>query len=405
MKLQKNQIVSLLPGTYLVRDLEKEISQYLNTEEVLILYGARQVGKSSMVLHLAQQLIHKMPIYYYNLDQVDQSDIQSADRLLAALQEDLRSAPQTLLILDEAQRVTNIGLLIKQVYDKKLPLKIILTGSASFAIKSQISEPLTGRKFEFHLTPFTLSEIFRYHQLAPRSTDQPTAQLDQILHDYMLYGGYPNVFFTPDLNLKSKRLTEIVQSYITRDLVALFNISDVSATKKVTSYVADNIGNLLSIDKITSLGGLKRDLVQKILEALELTFVCLTIPPLSTSKMREVAKRPKIYFHDPGLRNAFLGKLDENLLISDLGALFENIIAIQLYSHLVASRLYYWRTINQTEVDFVIKHTKQGILGVETKYQWESNNYPKSLVQFMSQYQAKGMVIDAQSYWKFLELL
>lgn len=405
MKLQKSDIANLLPSSYLKRDLEDEISSAMDSDEVLVLYGARQVGKSSMILHLAQSWIHTMPVYYYNLDDYSNPDLQSADRLVAALQEDLQTSSKTIVILDEAQRLSNVGLLVKQIYDKKLPLKIILTGSASFAIKSHISEPLTGRKFEFHLTPFSLSEIFRFYGVSPQANHQSTQQLAHILHQYMTYGGYPKVFFTASVELKVKRLTEIVQSYISRDLVDLFQIADVAAVKKVTSYIADNIGNLLSVDKITSLGGLKRDLVISIIEALELTFVCLSIPPLSTSKFNEVAKRPKLYFHDPGLRNAFLAKTDEHLLISDLGALFENTIAIQFYAYLSSSQLFYWRTINQTEVDFVIKHPKQGWIGVETKHTWNADNLPKSLERFMSDYQAKGVVIDSRSYWKFLDLL
>jgi len=405
MKLQKSNITALLPSTYLERDLEAELSRLMETEEVLVIYGARQVGKSSMILHLALNWVENTPVYYYSLDDFDNPDLQSPERLLAALQEELEVSPKTILILDEAQRLTNIGLFVKQIYDKKLPLKIILTGSASFAIRSHISEPLTGRKFEYHLTPFTLKEILHYHQVSPQANHKFTRQLEQILRDYMMYGGYPKVFFTSSKELKINRLTEIVQSYITRDLVDLFQITDVTAVKKVTSYIADNIGNLLSVDKITSLGGLKRELVLAIIEALEMTFVCLSIPPLSSSKFSEVAKRPKLYFHDPGLRNAFLAKTDESLIISDLGALFENTIAIQLYSHLLASRLFYWRTINQTEVDFVINHPQQGMVGIETKFNWHSDTLPKSLSRFMSDYQAQGLVIDSGSYWKYLDLL
>lgn len=402
MRLELDTVQNLLPVNYVTREREREISSVLNTDEVIVIYGARQVGKSSLVLNLAKQLISKgSSVHYFTLDEIENADFQSPERLISLLQPDLDSGSRVYLIIDEAQRLENIGLFVKTIYDRKLPLKIILTGSASFSIKSKIQEPLTGRKFEFHLGPFSITEILDYEGINPASISSTNSKLEAILKHFLVFGGYPKVFFSDSTELKTRRLVEIADTYITKDLVELFQITDTVAVRKVTAYIAENIGNLLSIDKITSLGGLKRDLVEKIIHALENIFVSYSLSPLSSDKFKEVAKRPKIYFHDTGLRNAFLRRLDENLLINDLGSLFENTIGNQLVSRYGAEKVNYWRTINQTEVDFVVNREPR-LLAIETKYSWDNNSKPRSLLSLESEYSAEGLVLTKDNYWGYL---
>ena len=400
MKLTKNDIQQRLPKQFIHRTLYQDIQTVMNEDEVIIIYGARQVGKSSLVFKLAEQYANTHPIHYYSLDEVDNPDLQSTDRLIASLQTDIQSHQKVVVIIDEAQRKENVGLFIKTIYDQRLPIKFILTGSASFSIKSSIQEPLTGRKFEFHLSPLSLVEIFNYYHLDYTNTTNITTQLEKVLREYILYGGYPQIFFTPDYQLKKKRLMEIVNTYVHRDLTQLFQIQDTNAVRKVTTYIAENIGNILSVEKITSLGGLKRSLVETIINALTKTFTTYSLPPLSSNAFVEISKRPKLYFHDTGLRNAFLNKLDENLIINDLVSLFENVIGNQLYQQ-HPQTLHYWRNINQTEVDFVYKKNDQ-FHGIETKYTWSSLRKPQSLLRFEKDYQATGAIIHKDNYWKCL---
>ena len=403
MKLTKKDLQQRLPDNYLVRHLQLEIEPLLSEEEVIIIYGARQVGKSSMILNMAADLIDEIPVHYYALDSEIDPDLLNVDRLLSVLAADLHTAAKTVLIIDEAQRLPEIGLFIKDIYDRKLPLKIILSGSASFSIKSKIDEPLTGRKFNFHLSPLTLAEIFDHQSITANQLKKPNSSTDKILDDYLLYGGYPKVYFTPDPDLKLRRLTEIVDSYVKRDMARLFSIENTNSIRKVTTYIAENIGNLLSIDKISLLGGMSRREVEAILLALNKMFITAEIYPLSSSKFKETSKRPKVYFHDPGLRNAFLRKTSEALIISDLGHLFENTIGTQLINSYGIDSVNFWRTINQTEVDFII-NLPSAKVAVETKYTWSSQSKPRALQRFTDEYHAIGMVLDRNNYWEYMRI-
>lgn len=401
MKLHKNEIQRRISEKYIPRLLESTLQQYLDINEVLIVYGARQVGKSTMLLHLAQNLIDTYPVYYYSVDKEIDADLQDTKRLLAVLHDDLQKCEKVYVIIDEAQRIKNISLFVKEIYDQKLPIKFILSGSASFAIKSDVKEPLTGRKFEFFLPPLQLHEIFEYQGITITEETQLTSQLEEILSEYMLYGGYPKIYSTKDPDLKVQRLEEIVDTYITRDMAELFDIEDTNSVRKVTSYVAGNIGNLLSIDKIGTLGGVSRYNTEKILNALEKVFILYKVHPLSNDKFKEVSRSPKMYFSDPGLRNAFIGKTEESLIISDIGHIFENTIGIQLINKYKLKNVNYWRNNNQTEVDFVVSN-KSKLTGYEVKYDWKSEKKPRSLRSFEKRYNAHGVVIDKSSYWRCL---
>lgn len=404
MKLTREKIQALLPKKYLERTLEQEIASLLDTEEILIVYGARQVGKSTMLLSIVSKLIDRYPVHFYSLDELNNPDLQSPRKLVAALQADLDASEKVYLIIDEAQRMSNIGLFIKQMYDMKLPLKIFLTGSASFSIKSDVREPLTGRKFEFHVYPFSLEEICSYKGLDILSATETSGELALVLQDYLLYGGYPQVFFTDDYSLKARRLEEIVTTYVERDFRELFGIENINAVRKVATYITENIGNLISIEKITSLGVLKRSVVENIINALHQTFLSYEIYPLSTNKFTEISRSPKIYFHDTGLRNAFLKKVDENLIINDLGNLFENCIGTQLASKYGSENVHYWRTANMTEVDFVVRKGANVFHGYETKYTWKSDRKPRSLKSFEKNYQASGTILHRNNFFRYVNM-
>jgi hypothetical protein len=401
MKINKAEINKHTNDDYLTRKLETEIKKYIDTPEVLVIYGARQVGKSTMIWNIAKELVNKYPIHYYSVNFEMDPDLLDPDRLISVLASDLDDNEKTILIIDEAQRIKNIGLFIKEIYDRKLPLKIILTGSASFAIKSDLKEPLTGRKFEFQLNPFSIEEIFNYEGIELRKTMSINTKLGKILDNYLVYGGYPQVFFTQNPELKTKRLKEIVNTYINKDLVELFAIDTPNEVRIVTNYIAENIGNLLSIEKISNLGGVTRTRVEKIITALQQTFVVDKIYPYSTDKFKEVSRTPKIYFHDVGLRNAFLDRLDQIKVTSEIGHIFENSILNQLTSQYSIEKIKYWRNINQTEVDFVIED-EGNLHAIETKYSWNSENHPKALTNFVNKYDADGKVISKDNYWEYL---
>jgi len=212
------------------------------------------------------------------------------------------------------------------------------------------------------------------------------------------------------LERKVSKLKEISESYIYKDISDLFNIDNINQVKIVTSYLAENIGNLLSKDNISKVGQLPKYQVEKILYTLEKTFVIDFIYPFAKNNLKEITSRPKVFFTDPGIRNAVAGKLSNISIINDKGKLFENCIEIHLRDFVKRKdgNLMFWRTLNQTELDFILEFIVDGktqITGYEAKYNWSSKVRPKNLKSFEEIYKKiinSVSIVTSETYWQFL---
>jgi predicted AAA+ superfamily ATPase len=217
----------------------------------------------------------------------------------------------------------------------------------------------------------------------------------------MLYGGYPGVFVEPDSVLKKKKLSEIAESYITRDVVNLFGIKNIDAVRLIASFLGENLGGLLSRENVSKLAGVSKYETEKILNSLQKTFIIFKIVPFARGGVRELIHRPKVYFFDVGIRNALLAKLEDYLLVADRGKLFENVIALRLFGKHGLSNIRFWRTSNKTEVDFIVK--KQGkIIAYECKYA-SSRTSTRGLGNFQKRYHElieDVFVLTKDNYWK-----
>ena len=407
MKIYSRQeITKLAVQPYVKRTIEPEFVASLNRPEVTILYGPRQVGKSALLfqnmLHLWDKNGGKAEIFYYNLDVIS-SDFRDPDKftqILASLRKN--EAQLAYVFIDEAQRLENIGLWVKYIHDQKLNIKLVLTGSASLEIREKVREPLTGRKIEFLLLPLTLDEIFIYNGYAAAKIDSSLEITEKILEEYLMYGGYPGVFVEPDSMLKKKKLTEIADSYVTRDVANLFGIKNTDTVRLIASFLGENIGGLLSRENVSKLAGVSKYETEKILGALEKTFIILKILPFAKGGVRELIHRPKVYFFDVGIRNALLAKLESYLLVADRGKLFENAIALRLFSKFGLSSIRFWRTSNQTEVDFIVKKQEK-IIAYECKNTSSKSSITKGLYNFQKLYSElieNVFMVTKENYWK-----
>lgn len=372
----KIQIKDWLPRPFLNRKIHSKLYSSLELPEVTILYGPRQVGKSAQVSRCIEQIFDQKSeadVFYFNLD-YPTTDFENPDRFLNAVQaEKKQSDSLTYIFLDEAQRLNNVGLFVKYIYDQHKNIKFFLTGSASLEIKQKIKEPLTGRKIEFFLPPMGLDEILESKGILTSNIQGPFDQTDQVLNEFLLYGGYPSVVVARSLEEKVRKISEIANSYVIRDVASMFGITSETELRMVTTYLAENIGGIFSKEGLSRLAGISKYEVDKIVTALEKSFIIFLVRPFSQNPAKEMVHRPKVYFLDPGVRNVFLSKTEPGMIINDKGKLFENSIAIQLRNTLNNEHLKYWRTKGQTEVDFVGIYPGGRIKAFETKFTSFSN--------------------------------
>lgn len=404
----QKEIESQLAKPRIARTIHDELFKSLEQEEVSVLYGPRQVGKSCEIALCIYELLAQetsADIFYFNLDIITE-DFSNPDNFLSSiLAQKSDKSTKTYVFIDEAQRLENIGLFVKYIYDQKHKIKFFLTGSASMDIKTKIKEPLTGRKKEFFLYPLTLSEILVFRGFNIKNIEGNFSVLEKTLEEYLLFGGYPSVVTNADIKSKKEKLEEISQSYIMRDIASLFEISDLATLNVIAVFLAENIGNLVSKENISKLAAASKYETEKILSALEKTFVFWYVRPFAKNRAKEIIHRPKIYFLDTGIRNALIRKLDPALVTADKGKLFENAVANQLAAHYKSQYVKFWRTINQTEIDFIVEK-EGGKLDIwEAKYSWDQTLMPRNVASFIANYKSivdGTEIISKQTLYKLL---
>lgn len=401
-----DQISILLKKPFVNRSIHPSLLTHIqNSPEVTILYGPRQVGKSQEIYQCLLSLIDKTAdVFYYNLDIVPE-EFESPENFLATIfAQKTNPDGKTYIFLDEAQRLENVGLFIKYLYDQSKNIKFVLTGSASLEIKAKIKEPLTGRKQEFFLAPLTLKEILAYRGVNPNQITASFPLLEKILEDYLLFGGYPEVVTLETKSLKTAKISEIASSYTLKDLSEFFGFNNPKNLQLVARFLAENIGNILSKENISKIGGISKYQTEAALNALEKGFIIKLIPPLAKTPSKELTHRPKVFFQDLGIRNAILNKLDPTLIFADKGQLFENTVSTELLSLFGPDTLKFWRTTNQTEVDFVVVKPNGHADAFEAKYQWENTErIPKNLQSLKHQYPdliENVKVVSKSNYWQ-----
>lgn len=400
------QVASWLPKKYIPREFHSKFLASLAVPEVTVLYGARQVGKSAEVAKCMTAILDKgepADVFYFNLDVVP-ADFGDPERFVnSLLTQRAAGVERTYVFVDEAQRLSNVGLFVKYIYDLHKDIKFVLTGSVSLEISQKIKEPLTGRKIELYLPPLNLGEILQFNGVEAAKIRGSFELTDRLLGEYLLFGGYPAVVAEGDLAEKKRKLEEIADSYLIRDVADLFGISDKETMRLVASFLARNIGGILSRDNLSRAAGVSKYEIGKILNALEKSFIVFLVRPFAKDKVKEMIHRPKVFFQDLGIRNALLRKLDPVLTAPDRGELFENFVGISLTARHGGDKVKYWRTNNQTEVDFVVLEEGDQISAFEAKYSYSASAEPKNLVSFRSRYENilhKAWVISKENYWR-----
>ena len=357
---------------YIKRKLEEVIKTNLFQGKVVIVYGARQVGKTTLVRKIAQDVTDSYS--YLNCDELDVlSRLQSAETSEALRQ---IIGEQKLVVIDEAQRVKNIGLKLKLMNDTYPETQIIATGSSSFDLANEVNEPLTGRSFEFWLFPLRLDELFDATK---------TIEAQRKLGSLLIYGSYPDVYNLESDELKAQRIKYLAANYLYKDILKFNNIKSSEIVIKLLLALALLVGSEVSYNELATMIGINKKTVSDYIELLEKAFIIFRLPPYSGNLRKAIGKMRKIYFLDLGIRNAVINNLNPIQVRDDVGKLWENFVIAEKYKQQLGlgfkTNYYFWRTYDKQEVDLVEDRGGR-LYGFEIKWGGKDRRPPAAWVGY-----------------------
>ncbi len=322
------------------RYLTEKIEKSLNKGKIIIIFGPRQVGKTTLV----RQFLNKDSVYY-NCDQEEpRSGFEQAN--LEKLS--IFVKPYKTIIIDEAQRIPNSGLILKILIDNFPEKNFIVTGSSSLDLSSSIIEPLTGRYISYMLFPISYSEYTK---------EKNPIERRELFENILLYGTYPDTLLAPSAAEKIEKNKAITESYLFKDIFMLDGIKNSAALRLITQSIALQLGNEISLQELSRFSQVDVKTVKRYLDLLEKAFVIFSLPPYFTNKRKSISRLKKYYFYDTGIRNALIRNFNPLNLRTDVGALWENFCLVermkrnQKQDYFPLS--YFWRSYTRQEVDLV----------------------------------------------------
>jgi predicted AAA+ superfamily ATPase len=374
----------------IARSLLPQIEKALLPGKVIVLYGPRQVGKTTLVRDLLASTRRKGR--FINADELLYRDAL-ASQDLRRLDELLGDAD--LLIIDEAQRVPEIDLNLKILIDNHPEITILATGSASFDLANKINEPLTGRKLTFNLFPLSYAEI---------SDSTGRLEARAALERWLVWGGYPAITTQDDPAVRERLLGELVGSYLYRDLLEYDGVRRANKIVDLLRLLAFQIGHEVSLNELATSLALNRQTVERYLDLLEKVFVIFRVGGFSRNLRKEIAKNSRYYFLDNGVRNSLIQNLNPLHLRSDTGQIWENFLIVERRKVNQAAQRgvnsYFWRTYDQKEID-LIEERGGGLYGYEIK--WDGEMRQANRREFLAAYpQAELNVITNENFEDFV---
>lgn len=370
------------------RRLKQLILPRLFRGKIIVLTGPRQVGKTTLLQMLMKETDKKT--LYWNCDE---PDIRQKLSNPTSTQLKSETAIADLILIDEAQRVPNIGITLKLMVDNLPDKQLIVTGSSALELSNSISEPLTGRKYEYNVFPLSAEELIDHHN----NTEER-----RLLEQRMLFGSYPEVVNRP--GEEREILPNLVNSYLYKDIFAFQDVRKPEIVEQLLQALALQIGSEVSFNELSRLLGLNSQTVQRYVDLLEKSFVVFHLRSFSRNVRNELKKSRKIYFYDNGVRNAILGDFKSLQLRQDTGALWENFLVSERLKHnsysLYYGRSYFWRTQQQQEVDYI--EDIDGVLHA-FEFKWSTSKQPKLTETFAKSYPNHTFsVVNPENYQDFV---
>lgn len=372
------------------RSLKETLKQaILQNDQVVLLYGARQTGKTTLIKAILEELSLKH--LAVNADELRYMDVLSSRDVskMSLLVEGL-----DLLYIDEAQRIPDAGINVKLLHDHFPKLKIILTGSSSLELANRTREPLTGRTNSFTLFPVAIEELLSHYN---------KLDLDAKLEEFLIYGNYPDILTTANAERKQKKLYELTSSYLYKDVLELTNIRNSRKISDLLKLLAYQIGSLVSMNELASSLQMSKETVSSYIDLMEKSFVLFRLGGFSRNLHKELTKMDKLYFCDLGIRNALINNFNPLSSRNDQGQLWENFLIIERqkrnsYRQAVLNP-YYWRTYSGPEIDLI--EEKGGELSAyEVKFGTKISKEPLSWRKAYPT--ASFSVINRENYLSFI---
>lgn len=349
----------------LERSITPQILNNLVPNKVVVLLGPRRVGKTVLIKKITRQL--KEPFLLLNGENADTRKVlkqRSTQNYLQLL------GNKRVLIIDEAQKIEEVGSILKLMIDEIEGLKIVVTGSSAFDINQYTGEPLTGRKKTFFLYPFAEEELGQ--------VEDPVQSIANLQHR-LVYGNYPELLQIPEINDKADYLRELVDSYLLKDILAYDNIRNSDKIFDLLRLIAFQVGSEVSYTELGRQLSISKNTVESYLDLLSKVFILHSVSAFSRNLRKEIAKGKKWYFNDNGIRNILVGNMNALPLRNDQGILWENYVISERLKYQKYQRIlsynYFWRTYDQQEIDWI--EEREGTLhGYEFKWNQKKKAKP-----------------------------
>lgn len=369
------------------RELAHIIKSRLRTGKAIILTGPRQTGKTTLLTDIASEQGKYLLL--------DCDEIFVRERLSDANFENLKQliGGNKIVLVDEAQRVKNIGLCLKIITDRMKEVQLLVSGSSAMELANEINEPLTGRKWEYLLLPISWQEF---------SSHLGFLSARQQLEQRLIYGMYPDVI--NQTGNEQSVLKQLHNSYLYKDLFALHWVRKPDLLPRLLKALALQLGNEVSYNELSNLLGVSKDTIASYIDLLEKAYVIFRLGPFSRNVRNEISSNRKIYFYDNGIRNALLSNFNPLSLRQDTGALWENFLISERMKFLINNEItansYYWRTTQQQEIDYIEEREGQ-IYAYEFK--WNPKVKARFSKTFLDAYKPNQYVINNNNFEIFLE--
>lgn len=368
------------------RTIENTIKDKINSGKAIVVVGARQVGKTTLL-----KRILKDKEYLF----LDADDPSTRNLLQNPTTEQIRTflGDYQYVFLDEAQRIPGIGLTLKIITDQFNEVQLFVSGSSSFDLGNELNEPLTGRKWEYELFPISWEEY---------ENKIGFIKAEQQIENRLLYGFYPEVI--NNQGNEKEILKDLVNSYLFRDILAFSGIRRPEVLEKLIQALALQIGSEVNYNELSRAVGINKLTVQNYLELLEKGYIVFRLNSFSRNLRNEIKNNRKIFFYDNGIRNMVIGNFNSLELRTDKGALWENFLVSERmkqnkYKDTFA-RMYFWRTKHQHEIDFVEERDGK-IYGYELKWKSTKSTFP---LKFSGTYNAETLLVNRSNFRDFVKI-
>ena len=376
--------------TYITRSLEEDIKRRLFSGKAIIVLGPRQCGKTTMLRHIIEPWADD--VLWLTGDSPDTRDELNS---ITVARWKLILGRKKILVLDEAQRIPDVGLALKLLTDQVPEIQVIATGSSSFSLEGKTAEPLTGRKFEYRLLPLSFEEMVAHTGLLEEK---------QFREQRLLYGAYPEILTHPEDS--GRLLSELVNSYLFKDIYALEGLRRAKTLDNLVKALAMQVGSEVSLNELAGLVGVDRKTVETYIDLLEKNYVVFSLPAYSGNMRNEIKKGRKIYFYDLGVRNAVMGNFNRTASRTDNGGMWENYLILERLKNTLnlsfQPQRFFWRTAGgqSKEIDYLEK-SSDALRAWEIKFNPASR--AKIPLTFKRSYpEAETAILTPENYDSFL---